>query len=313
MKVLITEPVDEKLLQILSQAGLQIDYRPGISKEELKKIVKEYDILIVRGRTRVDSEIIEVGAEKLKVIARAGIGLDNIDVESAKKFGIAVMNAGEAPIESVAELTIALTLIALRRLDYVISLTKNGMWERPLGRELMGKTFLVVGFGRVGKRVAELVKSFGARVVAFDVVDIKAEAVKRGVEVASDLCKALSEADIVSLHVPLVESTHKLVNRDLLEKCFKRGSILINTSRGAVIDTESVLWALDSGILSVYATDVLEEEPPKSDIQKKLVAHPRVVVTSHIGSQTFEAQERIAVTLGKNIVEFVKERWLGRA
>ncbi|MEM1927350.1 MAG: NAD(P)-dependent oxidoreductase [Acidilobaceae archaeon] len=306
MRVLVTETVSEKLLKILADAGLHVDYRPGISRDELIRVVGEYDVIVVRGRTRVDSEVLEAGAGRLKIVARAGIGLDNIDVEKAEKLGVVVVNAGDASIESVAELTIALTLIALRRLDYAMGLVKSGKWERPLGRELSGKRLLVIGFGRIGRRVAELAKSFGALVTAYDVVDVRSEAEKRGVEVAPDLCSALREADIVSLHVPLSESTRKLVNKDLLERCFKRGSILVNTSRGAVVDAEAVLWALDHGILSAYAADVLEEEPPVSELQKRLVTHPRVIVTPHVGAQTLEAQERIAEVIGEAIVRLVR-------
>jgi len=257
---------------------------------------------VVRSRTRVDREVIGTGAAgRLKVIARAGVGLDNIDVEAAREYGVAVVNAVEAPVESVAELTIGLMIAAARRIVELNGRLREGVWAKEYGFELYGKTLLVVGFGRIGRRVAELARALGMRVLAYDVVDVRGYAVKIGARVVSSLCDGLAEADVVSLHVPLTRDTWHMINSRTL-RCFRRGAILVNTARGAVVDTEAVLAALNDGTLYAYAADVLEHEPP-GELEMKLIRHPRAIITPHIGSQTFEAQERIAETIARKLAE----------
>jgi D-3-phosphoglycerate dehydrogenase len=260
----------------------------------------------VRSRTRVDAEVIGAGARgRLRVIARAGVGLDNIDVEAARRHGILVVNAAEAPVESVAELTVGLMIAAARRVVELNGKLREGVWAKEYGFELYGKTLLIVGFGRIGRRVAQLTRALGMRVLAYDVVDVSEHAARLGVKVIDNLCEGLAEADVVSLHVPLTRDTWHMINSKTL-RCFKRGTILVNTARGAVVDTEAVLAALEDGTLYAYAADVLEHEPP-GELEMKLVRHPRAIITPHIGSQTFEAQERIARVIAEKLADILLE------
>ncbi len=303
-RILVTDPVHQRLIELLKSCGHEVTYTPKISRDELLEIVGNYDALIVRSGTRVDREVLEVGARgRLRIVARAGSGLDNIDVGYAKKLGIEVLNAPSGATQSVAELTIGLMISATRMIHRLWSEVLEGRWRKEMGFELAGKTLLIIGFGRIGRRVAEIAKALGMRVLAYDVRDVSEEARAMGIELVNDLCRALSEADVVSLHVPLNDSTKGLIDGEKLFNCFKRGSILVNTSRGSVVDPRAVLEALERGVLSFYATDVLEEEPPRNEVELKLVKHPRALVTPHVGAQTLEAQLRIAEEIGKKLVE----------
>ncbi len=302
-RVLIVDHVHPLMLKLLEACRVEVDYRPGLSSEELEKLVPHYDAIVVRSRTKVTRRILEAGRRgRLRVVARAGVGVDNIDVEAAKRLGIEVVNAPSAATQSVAELTIGLMIAAARRLVEVNTALRHGAWRKEMGMELAGKTLLVVGFGRIGRRVAEIAKAIGMRVLAYDIADVREAAERIGVELVDNLCEGLSRADVVTLHVPLTRDTYHMISRETL-KCFKKGAILINTSRGAVVDTEAVLEALEEGILSAVALDVLEHEPPETEAEKKLINHPRVVATPHIGAQTLEAQERVARETVRNLLE----------
>jgi len=304
-RILITDPVDGLLLEALKAAGLEVDYRPGISRGEILVAIPEYDALVVRSRTKVDRVVIE-RAEKLKVIARAGVGLDNVDVHAAQERGIRVVNAPGAATQSVAELTIALLIAAARRVPESIELARKGVWKKVMGIELFGKTLAVIGFGRIGRRVAEIAKAIGMNIVAYDVMDVTGYAEKLGARVAQSLHDALAGADAVTLHVPLTTDTYHLISWDEF-RVMKRGVILVNTSRGAVVDAEALLWALDEGIVGAAALDVLEHEPPATEAEKKLAAHPRVILTTHIGASTIEAQRRVAVETARKLLEALAE------
>lgn len=301
-RVLVVEPVDSLFDKLLNSHGVVVHRRIGIPRADLLKIVGEYEALVVRGSTIVDRELLEHGCKgRLRVIARAGVGLDNIDLKAAKELGVQVISAPGASTQSVAELTIALMIMAVRRLLEVNMKLRNGVWYRPLGMELYGKTLFIVGFGRIGRRVAEIAKSIGMKVLAYDIIDVSKEAEKRGVTLVNTLLEGLEKADIVSLHVPLTPLTYHMINKATLQ-FFKKGSVLVNTARGKVIDTEAVLKALDENILSAVAIDVHENEPPTAR-ELKLINHPRVVATPHIGAQTIEAQKRVAELLAKNLLK----------
>ncbi len=303
--VLVIDKVSPELISILKSHGFRVSYRPGISLGELYEIIRDYHVLVLRGRLRVDEKVLS-RAEKLKVIARAGVGLDNIDVIAAENRGIRVVNAPEASMYSVAELTIMLMLAAARRLGEALDMIRRGEWRKITGLELYGKTLSVIGFGRIGSRVAEIAKAMGMRVVAYDVRDLTFKAKSMGVVFVDDLYKALSQGDVVSIHVPLTPKTRRMISFNEF-KAMKKGIIFINTSRGAVVDTKALLWALEEGIVAAAGLDVLEHEPPVTPEEKRLISHPRVIVTPHIGAQTIEAQKRIAYILARKIIEVLRD------
>ncbi|HIP65832.1 MAG TPA: 3-phosphoglycerate dehydrogenase [Pyrodictium sp.] len=304
VKVLITDKVDQSLVEMLKKNGFEVDYRPGIKTDELLKIIGDYDAIVVRSRTKITREIIEAG-KRLKLIARAGVGLDNIDLTAAREKGIEVVNAPEGPTESVAELTIGLMIAAARRVVELNMKLRQGEWVKDYGIELFGKNLFIIGFGRIGRRVAELASSLGMNIYVYDVVDVTTYAEKLGAKVVKSLEHGLSIADVVTLHVPLTKDTYHMINFDTI-KMFKKGAILINTARGAVVDCEAVLWGLENGILYAYAADVLENEPPKTTCEQRLIQHPRTIITPHIGAQTREAQRRIALIVAEKIINFFK-------
>jgi D-3-phosphoglycerate dehydrogenase (EC 1.1.1.95) len=286
----------------LERLGIKVDLRPGISKEELAKSIKDYNILIFRGRLKIDKEIIDSGSN-LKILARYGVGLDNVDVEYAVKKGIAVVSAPNAPTQSVAELTLGLMFSVARRIPLLDAKVKGGEWPkgRYVGIELNGKTLGVIGFGRIGKSVAYMARGIGMRILVADIIDVSAEAEKiGGRQVPLDVL--LKESDVVTIHVPLTPETYKLLNDERLA-LLKDNAILINTSRGEVLDHEALLRHIDR--LWGVGLDVLPEEPPKSSHLRQLVSHEKVVVTPHVGSETHEAMRRLAEELALNIEEVV--------
>ncbi len=305
VRVLITDSVDEYIVNELKSRGIDIDYRPGISREDLLKVIPGYEALIVRGRTKVTRDVIDA-AGKLRVIARAGVGLDNIDVEYAKARGIKVINAPEGSTQSVAELTIGLMIAAARLVSLQDRLIKGGEWPKGkyMGIELLGKTLGVIGFGRIGQRVAELAGAIGMRVIAYDVVDIRDRASKLSVDVVG-FEELLGSSDFITIHVSLTPSARHLIGEKEFQ-AMKDGVIIINASRGEVIDTRALLKALNDGKVAAAALDVLENEPPREPWEIELVRHPRVIVTPHIGAETREAQRRIAEILVDKLVNYLK-------
>jgi D-3-phosphoglycerate dehydrogenase len=302
MSALIVDNVDPLIKERLERMGIKVNLRPGISKEELVKIVKDYNILIFRGRLKIDKEVIDAGTN-LKILARYGVGLDNVDVEYAVKKGIAVVSAPRAPTQSVAELTLGLMLAVARRIPLLDIKVKGGEWPKGkyIGIELGGKTLGVIGFGRIGKAVAHMARGIGMRILATDVIDVSADVEKIGGKQVP-LEQLLKESDVVSIHVSLTPETYRLLNAERLA-LLKDNAILINTSRGEVIDHEALLQHLDR--LWGVGLDVLPEEPPKNPQLRKLVTHEKVVVTPHVGSETYEAMRRLAEELASNIEEVI--------
>ena len=303
MKVLVCDPIHEDGIKILKDAGFEIDISPEISYEELKGKVRNYDVLVVRSRTKVTREIIEAG-EKLKVVGRAGVGIDNIDVEAAKKKGVKVLNTPEAPAIAVAELTIGLLLSLARQIPRADSSMKEGRWAKKefRGWQLNGKTFGVVGLGHIGEKVARLAKAFGMKILITKRTPPSPEILKELEAEFVPLDELLRRSDIVSLHVPLTPQTHHMIGEREIQ-LMKDGAFIINTSRGAVIDEKALFKALKSGKLGGAALDVYEVEPPEDYSLMKL---PNVVCTPHIGAQTVEAQRAAATLLAQKIVNELK-------
>ena len=304
MKVLVCDPIHEDGIKILKDAGFEIDISPEISYEELKGKVRNYDVLVVRSRTKVTREIIEAG-EKLKVVGRAGAGIDNIDVEAAKEKGVKVLNTPEAPAIAVAELTIGLLLSLARQIPRANSSMKEGRWAKKefRGWQLNGKTFGVIGLGHIGEKVARLAKAFGMKILITKRTPPSPEILKELEAEFVSLDELLGRSDIVSLHVPLTPQTHHMIGEREI-RLMKDGAFIINTSRGAVVDEKALFNALKSGKLGGAALDVYEVEPPEDYSLMKL---PNVVCTPHIGAQTVEAQRAASTLLAQKIVNALKE------
>jgi len=304
LKVLVCDPIHDEGLNILRKGGLEVDYVPQITREELLKVVDQYDAIIVRSRTKVDVEVLR-RAIRLKVIGRAGVGVDNIDVEEAKKRGIKVLRTPEGPSVSVAELTLALMLCLARMVPYADRAMKDGKWVKRelMGVELKGKKLGIVGFGRIGYEVARRAKAFEMEVLVYDVIldklmDRVREVGARGLGFE----ELLRESDFVSIHVPLTPQTRHMIGEGEL-KAMKPTAYLINTSRGGVVDEEALLRALKEGWIAGAALDVYEVEPPTN---MELIRLPNVVCTPHIGAQTVEAQRRNSALIANKLLNALK-------
>ncbi|MCD6164188.1 MAG: D-2-hydroxyacid dehydrogenase [Candidatus Odinarchaeota archaeon] len=312
MKILVSDPLHPDGIKMLRDAGFEVIEQPDISYDELKEKIKDFEVLIVRSRTKVTREIIE-SAEKLTLIARAGVGLDNIDVKTAQEKNIAVINAPEAPTYSVAELVIGLMIAALRGIPRGDMALKEGKWikKKLLGRELNGKTLGIVGFGRIGQEVAKRALAFNMKVLTYDVIgELAKKAEELGVEFVGTtkeaLYKLLKESDIITLHVPLLPSTYHMIGREEIS-LMKNGAVIINTSRGGIIDEKALYEALKEGKIAAAALDVFENEPP-TDVSLKLAQLPNVVATPHIGASTEEAQRKAATIIAQKIIDYFSSK-----
>jgi D-3-phosphoglycerate dehydrogenase len=296
-RVHVNDPLDKEATQLLmSKDELEVTSE-HLEKDELMKIIPEVDVLVVRSATKVTADIIEAG-KNLKIIARAGIGLDNIDVQKAKEKGIKILNTPGASAPSVAELAMGLMLACARHIARATISLKEGKWEKKAlkGKELLGKTLGLIGFGNIGQEVAKRALAFGMKIIAYDpakpATDLPVEYV--------DLDTLFRESDFISLHVPLTESTRHIINRESIAK-MKDGVIIVNTARGGTIDEEALYEALVSGKVYAAGLDVFEVEPPTDEIRRKLLNLDNVVATPHIGASTDEAQNRVGTELVEKI------------
>lgn len=298
-RVLVAEPLSETGLAVLSRAGLAADVRTGLSRADLLSAVGAYDALVVRSATQVDRELLAAGS-RLRVVGRAGVGLDNVDVKAATERGILVVNAPSGNVVSAAEHTVALLLALLRKIpDAQLSL-KAGEWKRTkfVGTELAGKTVGVVGLGQVGARVARRLRPWDVKLLGYDPFVSPEKAAEMGVALAS-LDEVLGESDVVTLHTPVTPETRGMISADRLSR-MRKGVLLVNCARGALVDEAALVSALDSGQVGGAAIDVFAVEPP-SDFA--LAKHPKVVCTPHLGASTVEAQDRVAVETVEMLVE----------
>ncbi|MHA1408963.1 MAG: hydroxyacid dehydrogenase [Candidatus Odinarchaeia archaeon] len=307
MKVLINDPIDQDGVKILKNKGLIVDIG-NFSNAELTKKIGEYDVLIVRSRTIVNKNVIDAG-KKLKIIARAGVGLDNIDVKYAKEKGIEIINAPAAPSSSVAELTMGLMLSLARRIPYGSQKLKEGEWVKKqlVGIELKDKTLGIIGYGRIGRAVALRAKAFEMNILVFDVFEkVIEQAYDDGFKVfcpaKDDLKEMLKKCDFITLHIPLIPATKNFLDVEEF-KVMKEGVFIINTSRGGIINEEVLLENLNSGKVAGAGLDVFETEPPLSGISRKIVEHPNTITTPHIGANTHEAQKRAALIIAVKIIK----------
>ncbi|NJD98462.1 hydroxyacid dehydrogenase [Thermococcus sp. LS1] len=303
VKVLVAAPLHEKAIEVLKNAGFEVVYEEYPDENKLIELAKDVEAIIVRSKPKVTRKVIEA-APKFKVIGRAGVGLDNIDLEAAKERGIKVVNSPAASSRSVAELTVALMFAVARKIAFADRKMREGVWAKKqcMGIELEGKTIGIVGFGRIGYNVAKIAKALGMNVLLYDPYPNEERAKEVGGKFVS-LEELLKESDVVTLHVPLIDATYHLINEERL-KLMKPTAIIINAARGAVIDTEALVKALEEGWIAGAGLDVFEEEPlPEGH---PLTKFDNVVLTPHIGASTVEAQMRAGVQVAEQIVEILK-------
>ena len=300
-KILITDGLDESGQAILRSAA-EIHDRSAISADELLQVVGEYDALIVRGRTKVTSAVFDAGS-KLKAVGRAGVGVDNIDLNAAREHGVTVVNSPLATTVAVAELTFGLMLALVREIPRADATMKAGKWiKKELeGTEVYGKTLGVIGFGRIGAGVGQRATAFGMKVIGFDPLISSADITARGGEPVS-LDGLYSRADIMTMHIPLTHESRGMLNAEAFGK-MKRGVLIVCAARGGVIDEEALLAALNSGQAGGAALDVFAAEPPGLTT---LVGHPKVIATPHIGAQTIESQGRAAIDISGEILNALR-------
>ena len=301
--VLICDQVNPIIKEILEKNGLKVTYEPEITPEQLGEKIGMYEIIVVRSRTKLSRELI-TKADKCEIIARVGVGLDNIDQEAAKEKNIRVINAVEGAITAVAELVIGLMLSMAREIPRADREIRNGNWIKKelMGSELKGKYLGIVGLGNIGKRLGRLARALNMNIIGYDVVPIDDEFSKEVGLMKADLDTLLSSADYVSFHVPLLDSTHHMINAEKL-KIMKNTARIINTARGGVIDEEALYNVLKDGSLAGAALDVFEMEPATGN---KLTTLPNFVATPHMGAQTKEAQLLAANIIAEKIIQILR-------
>jgi D-3-phosphoglycerate dehydrogenase len=299
--ILVSDGLDERGQSIL-RASANLDVREKLPSDELLKIISDYDALIVRGQTRVTSAVIEA-APRLKVIGRAGVGVDNIDLESAKKHNIAVVNTPTSTTVAVAELSLGLLLALAREIPRADATMKQGQWNKKEfeGVELSGKILGIIGYGRIGIEVGRRAAAFGMNVIVYDPNVSEDELSHSDAEPVS-IQDLFAWSDFISLHLPLNVQTRDLIG-PLAFSQMKDGVRIICAARGGIIDELALVDALNSGKVARAALDVFEKEPPGLT---ELVAHPRVIATPHIGAQTVEAQSRASEDVANEVLSALR-------
>jgi D-3-phosphoglycerate dehydrogenase len=303
VKVLVAEPLGQAGLDRLAQEH-EVDVRLNLAREELLGLLPDYDALIVRSQVQVDGAAIAAGT-RLKVVGRAGVGVDNIDVEAATRAGIAVVNAPTANTLAAAEHSLALMLTLARRVAAADASVRRGEWRRAdfMGTELGGKTLGILGLGRVGLAVADRARAFAMNLLGSDPLVSAEAAATYGVRLV-DVDELLRESDVVTLHVPLVAQTRGLINAPRLGR-MKRGALLINVARGGVVDESALAVALTSGQLGGAAIDVFAHEPLGDS---PLLSAPNTVLTPHLGASTAEAQARASLEVVQGVLDVLAGR-----
>ena len=301
-KVLVSDPLSKKGLEILDKAkDIKYDLKPGLSLEELKKIIPEYDAIIIRSETKLKAEIIEA-ADRLKVIGRAGIGLDNVDLRAATKKGIVVMNTPQENAIAAAEHTIAMMLSISRKIPQATATMRAGKWEKRkfVGVELYSKTLGLIGIGVIGTIVADRARGLKMKVIGYDPYLSKEVAEKKGVELVS-MDELLNKSDFISVHTPLTDETRNLIDKNSFRK-MRNGVILINCARGGIVNEKDLYEAIKGGKVAGAALDVFEKEPA---VGNPLLELEEVIGTPHLGASTGEAQENVSIAIAQQIVDYL--------
>jgi D-3-phosphoglycerate dehydrogenase len=305
-KVLVSDKLDAKGVKALEAAAplISVDVKVGLTPGEQQAIIGDYDGLIVRSATKVNPALLGK-ATKLKLVIRAGIGVDNIDIKACTEKGVVVENTPRGNVVSAAEHAIALLLSLARQVPLASSTTKAGVWEKSrfMGLEITGKTLGVIGTGNIGAVVVDRARGLRMNVIAFDPMLTDDKAKLMGVEKV-DLDTLLARADFITMHVPLLPGTKHLLNDATFGK-MKRGVLLVNAARGGIVDEDALLRAIEAGIVRGAALDVFEVEPAKPD--HPLFAREEVIATPHLGASTFEAQVNVAVEAAEQMIAFAKD------
>lgn len=302
-KVLIADKLGQAGLTCLDQMGdISYDVRTGLSKQALIEAIPEYEAVIVRSDTQIDADVI-AAAQRLRVIGRAGIGVDNIDVEAAARHGIMVMNTPHSNSVATAEQTLALILAASRHTVQAHNSVAAGEWARSrfVGMEIFEKTLGIIGFGYIGRLVARRAQAFGMRVVAYDPYVSPATGAETGVDLLP-LDALLAAADIITLHAVVTPETKGIINAQTIA-AMKDGVIIVNVARGKLIDEQALAGALRSGKVAAAGLDVYQEEPPANS---PLIGLPTVIHTPHLGASTQEAQHRVGIEIAEQVADAVR-------
>jgi len=303
-RVLVADELSPEGIEILRRAGLEVDVKVGMKPEELEAIIGGYDAVAVRSATKISARVLE-SAGRLKVVGRAGVGVDNVDLEAATRRGVVVMNTPGGSSVTVAELTLAMVLALSRHIAQATASVKAGKWEKKRfqGHELAGKTLGVVGIGNIGSVVVDRARAMKMQVVAYDPFISPEGAVQLGVELVSleDLWR---RADVISLHVPLTDKTRNLVNAESLAK-MKKGALLVNCARGGLVDEKALAASLAAGHLGGAALDVFEKEPTPPD--NPLLRLDNFICTPHLGASTEEAQAAVAVAIAEQLAAYLTQ------
>ncbi len=299
-RVLIADTVADSALNKMKEAGLEVVIRDAASDGPIEEQIKGFDGVVVRSATKITKEVIEA-SDNLKLVVRAGVGLDNVDTTAAAEKGVEVLNTPEAPTVSVAEMVFSLMFSLARNVTKADSSMKDERWEKKKlqGTELWEKTLGIIGFGRIGQEVAKRARAFDMKVLAYDVIDIDKACQECGA-INANFDEVINEADYVTIHVPLFPQTKGMIGDAQFEQ-MKPTAFLINTSRGGVVDEEALLKALDESKIAGAALDVFENEPP---VDWALVKHPKLVATPHLSSSTKEAQVRVGELTAEKVIKF---------
>ncbi|GKS11859.1 D-3-phosphoglycerate dehydrogenase [Paenibacillus chitinolyticus] len=303
-KVLVSDPISDMGIQMLYDASdVEVDKKPGLSEDELVAIIGEYDALLVRSQTKVTPRIMEA-APKLKVIGRAGVGVDNIDLQAATKHGIVVINAPDGNTIATCEHTFAMMMSVARSIPQAYKKTVSGEWDRKsfVGVELRNKTLGIIGMGRIGSEVAKRAKVFGMKVIGYDPFLTEDRAEKIGVKLGTvnDIAAA---ADFITVHTPLTNETRHIVGPAQFA-IMKKGVRIINCARGGIIDENALVAAIENGTVAGAAFDVFEQEPPQAS--HPFLNNPSIIVTPHLGASTVEAQENVAIDVSEELLHILR-------
>lgn len=296
-KIMVTDELDDEGLEILALVA-EVKECSGISSDELIKEIGDYDALIVRGRTLVNAEVFSA-ANNLKVVGRAGVGVDNIDLAAANQKNVTVVNSPSATTRAVAEHALALLFSLARSISAADGAMKSGLWKKKqfIGIEIKDKVLGVIGMGQIGSLFAQMANSLGMQIIGYDPYITNEEVKRRGAKPV-EIQELFSQSDFITIHVPLSPETRGMINGESFGT-MKRGVRLICTARGGIVDETALLAALESGQVAGAALDVFAKEPPG---MSALVSHPKVIATPHIGAQTVEAQSRAAVDIAEEVL-----------